>query len=193
MSKHFTYVSSNTINKDENNTPKYKRSNFVHVVYSDNTFRPVVIKSFTIVNIINAIIATHFYKEENWFSQAFNIVGIGKPGLWGVSVGIGMIGALMAIAAHRNETGYALAQISMLLTAFGGSFSKLSLPSVHMVLSFSPVICFTFLYGRSVNIKTLSIFACTICNFQLPFSPTTFPSFPVNANNHFSLYLSYNK
>ena len=77
---------------------------------------------FTVVNIINAIIATHFYKEENWFSQAFNVLGIGKPGLWGVSVGIGMIGALMAIAAHRTETGYALAQISMLLTAFGGSY-----------------------------------------------------------------------
>ena len=77
---------------------------------------------FTIVNIINAIIATRFYREENWFSQAFNVVGIGKPGLWGVSVGIGMIGALMTIAAHRSETGYALAQISMLLTAFGGSY-----------------------------------------------------------------------
>ena len=77
---------------------------------------------FTIINIINAIIATHFYKEENWFSQAFNVVGVGKPGLWGVSVGIGMIGALMTIAAHRNETGYALAQISMLLAAFGGSY-----------------------------------------------------------------------
>ena len=77
---------------------------------------------FTIVNIINAIMATNFYKEENWFSQAFNIVGIGKPGLWGVSIGIGMIGALMTITAHRTETGYALAQISMLLTAFGGSY-----------------------------------------------------------------------
>ena len=77
---------------------------------------------FTIVNIINAIIATRFYKEENWFSQAFNVVGVGKPGLWGVSIGIGMIGALMTIAAHRNETGYALAQISMLLAAFGGSY-----------------------------------------------------------------------
>ena len=77
---------------------------------------------FTVVNIINAIIATRFYKEKNWFSQAFNVVGIGKPGLWGVSVGIGMIGALMTIAAHRAETGYALAQISMLLTAFGGSY-----------------------------------------------------------------------
>ncbi len=77
---------------------------------------------FSTVNITNAIIATKFYKENNWFSQASKVLGIGKPGLWGVSVSIGMIGALMTIAANRYETGYALAQISMLLASFGGSY-----------------------------------------------------------------------
>ena len=31
---------------------------------------------------INAITATRFAKAENWFSAAFNGMGLGKPGLW---------------------------------------------------------------------------------------------------------------
>ena len=49
-------------------------------------------------------------------------MGLGKPGLWGVSIGIGLIGALLAIAAHRTETGYSLAQVVLLLALFGGSY-----------------------------------------------------------------------
>ena len=71
---------------------------------------------------LNAVMAAVFAKEDNWFSDAFNAMGLGKPGLWSVSVGLGMIGALLAIAAHRLETGYALAQLLLLISAFGPSY-----------------------------------------------------------------------
>jgi hypothetical protein len=76
----------------------------------------------TFVNAVNATMAARFYKSENWFSSALSVVGLGRPGLWGVSVGLGMVGALMAIAANRSETGYALAQVILLAAAFGGSY-----------------------------------------------------------------------
>ena len=71
---------------------------------------------------INAVMATKFAKAENWFSSAFKAMGLGKPGLWSVSVGLGMIGALLAIASNRLETGYALAQLILLLSAFAPSY-----------------------------------------------------------------------
>ena len=71
---------------------------------------------------INAVTATKFAKAENWFSSAFKAMGLGKPGLWSVSVGLGMIGALLAIASNRLETGYALAQLILLLSAFTPSY-----------------------------------------------------------------------
>jgi hypothetical protein len=71
---------------------------------------------------VNAITATRFAKAENWFSSAFKAMGLGKPGLWSVSVGLGMIGALLAIASHRMETGYAIAQLVLLISAFGPSY-----------------------------------------------------------------------
>ena len=71
---------------------------------------------------INAVTATRFAKAENWFSSAFKAMGLGKPGLWSVSVGLGMIGALLAIASNRLETGYALAQLLLLLSAFTPSY-----------------------------------------------------------------------
>ena len=74
------------------------------------------------VTSINAIMATKFAKEENWFSSAFKSMGLGKPGLWSVSVGLGMIGALLAIASNRLETGYALAQLILLISAFAPSY-----------------------------------------------------------------------
>ncbi|MDP7374205.1 MAG: hypothetical protein QF445_01725, partial [Candidatus Poseidoniaceae archaeon] len=49
-------------------------------------------------------------------------MGLGKPGLWSVSVGLGMFGALLAIASNRLETGYALAQLILLLSAFAPSY-----------------------------------------------------------------------
>ena len=74
------------------------------------------------VTATNAVIATQFHKADNWFSAGANALGLGKPGLWAISVGLGMIGALLSIAANRDETGYALAQLLLLMSAFGGSY-----------------------------------------------------------------------
>ena len=46
-----------------------------------------------IVTGINASMAAKFAKDENWFSKAFKVLGLGEPGLWGVSISLGMIGA----------------------------------------------------------------------------------------------------
>jgi len=71
---------------------------------------------------VNAVMAAAYAKEENWFSSGFSAMGLGKPGLWSVSVGLGMIGALLAIGANRLETGYALAQLILLISAFAPSY-----------------------------------------------------------------------
>ena len=74
------------------------------------------------VTATNSTMAARFVDKNNWFSDAFKSLGLGKPGLWSVSVGLGMIGALLAVAANRLETGYALAQLVLLLTAFSASY-----------------------------------------------------------------------
>ena len=71
---------------------------------------------------INAAMAARFARGENWFSQAFAALGLGKPGLWGVSVSMGMVGALLAVASSREDTGYALGMVAFLGAAFGGSY-----------------------------------------------------------------------
>ncbi len=75
-----------------------------------------------VVTAANAAMAARFVHHENWLSQAVSAVGLGKPGLWAVSVSLGMVGALMTIAAHRDETGYALAQLMLLTLAFVASY-----------------------------------------------------------------------
>ena len=74
------------------------------------------------INALNAAIAAKFSKKENWFSDALSLAGLGRPGLWSVSIGLGMIGALLAISANRADTAYSLALIMMLLACFGGSY-----------------------------------------------------------------------
>ncbi|MDP7341119.1 MAG: hypothetical protein QF354_01855 [Candidatus Thalassarchaeum sp.] len=71
---------------------------------------------------INATMAARFAHEENWFSQAFKALGLGMPGLWGVSVSMGMVGALLAVTSNREDTGYALGMVAFLGAAFGGSY-----------------------------------------------------------------------
>ena len=75
-----------------------------------------------VVSAINATMAARFAREENWFSQAFKVVGLGQPGLWGVSVSMGMVGALLAVASSREDVGYALGMVSFLGACFGGSY-----------------------------------------------------------------------
>ena len=74
------------------------------------------------ITALNAIMAAAFFNEENWFSSAFSGLGLGRPGLWSVSVGLGMIGALIALSANREQTGLALAMITLLAISFGTSY-----------------------------------------------------------------------
>lgn len=74
------------------------------------------------VTALNAVMAARFAREENWFSKGFETVGLGKPGLWGVSISLGMVGAILAVASNRDDVGYALGMITFLGGAFGGSY-----------------------------------------------------------------------
>jgi hypothetical protein len=71
---------------------------------------------------LNAVMAARFARHDNWFSSGAAALGLGRPGLWAVSVGLGMVGAVLAVAAHREDLGYAMAQVTLLLTAFAGSY-----------------------------------------------------------------------
>jgi len=75
-----------------------------------------------VVTSMNAYMVTIFAKEENWFSKGFETLGLGKPGLWGVSISLGMFGALLAVASNREDMGYALGMVTFLGGAFGGSY-----------------------------------------------------------------------
>ncbi|MBJ84135.1 MAG: hypothetical protein CMB52_01275 [Euryarchaeota archaeon] len=74
------------------------------------------------VTCINGSMAARFSRAENWFSKGISVTGLGTPGLWGVSVGLGMIGALLLLASGRDETGYALGVLVSLLAVYGGSY-----------------------------------------------------------------------
>ena len=85
-----------------------------------------------LVSGINAAMAARFAREENWFSQGFKAAGLGQPGLWGVSISLGMIGALMAVASSREDSGFALGMVTFLAGAFGGSYLVVRLSLIHI-------------------------------------------------------------
>ena len=74
------------------------------------------------ITALNASMATRFAKEDNWFSKGMKVLGLGRPGLWGVSVSLGLMGALLAVAANRGDLGYALGLVTVLTGAFSGSY-----------------------------------------------------------------------
>ena len=92
-----------------------------------------------LTNSINAAMASRFSDSENWFSSGLSAVGLGKPGLWSVSVGLGMVGALMAIAANREDSSYALAMVTGLLTVFSGSYLTVRGVNPRRILSFNGI------------------------------------------------------
>ena len=75
-----------------------------------------------VITSMNSYMATVFSKNENWFSKGFEALGLGKPGLWGVSISLGMVGAVLAVASNREDLGYALGMVTFLGGAFGGSY-----------------------------------------------------------------------
>lgn len=113
------------------------------------------------VTATNAVVAAQFVREENWFSSALEALGLGKPALWSVSVGLGMIGALLAIAAHRLETGYALAQLLLLVSAFSASY--LVVRGVH-IKNLAPFI----LYPAPFMLAGLALLSSGAFDVSLP-------------------------
>ena len=112
------------------------------------------------VNAFNATMAAHFSKNDNWFSDGLAVVGLGKPGLWSVSVGLGMIGGLLAIAANRAETSYSLALIMLLLALFGGSYlivRGVEMKRVMLPLGLGLPILVTVLVVQSALSNTIGI------------------------------------
>ena len=92
---------------------------------------------------MNAVMATRFAHHENWFSAGLHAVGVGRPGLWAVSVGLGMVGATLSVAANRADVGYALAQVALLLIAFSGSYltvRQVPWPSLQLWVLWLPAV-----------------------------------------------------
>ena len=107
------------------------------------------------VTAMNAYMATKFAKKENWFSKGFETIGLGKPGLWGVSISLGMIGALLAVASNKDDLGYALGMVTFLGGAFGGSYLVVrgvepERVYVPLVVTAS-ILTIILLYGNSVR------------------------------------------
>ena len=118
------------------------------------------------ITALNASMATRFAKEENWFSKGLNVLGLGSPGLWGVSVSMGLMGALLAVASNRGDFGYALALVTVLTGAFSGSYLVVrGVPSARVLYPLTIVstalLIFLF-YGQSFsasyNISEYSVF-----------------------------------
>ena len=106
------------------------------------------------VTSLNAGMATSFAREANWFSKGMKILGLGKPGLWGVSVSLGLLGALLAVAANRGDVGYALGMVTVLCGAFSGSYlvvrgvswRRVSVPLMLMAI----ILLIGLLFGHEV-------------------------------------------
>ena len=118
------------------------------------------------ITALNASMATRFAKEDNWFSKGMKVLGLGRPGLWGVSVSMGLMGALLAVAANRGDLGYALGLVTVLAGAFSGSYlvvRGVSFERVLYPLSIVSIALLIFLlYGQpfsaSYNLSEYSIF-----------------------------------
>ena len=92
----------------------------LHVLPLDSPLLLFLLLMFT--SALNATMAAKFAREENWFSKGFETIGLGKPGLWGVSISLGMVGATMAVAANKEDLGYAMGMVTFLGGSFGGSY-----------------------------------------------------------------------
>ena len=104
---------------------------------------------------LNASMAAKFARKENWFSTAFKVSGLGKPGLWGVSISLGMIGAFLSIAANRQDLGYALGMVTFLCTAFGGSYLRVRGVETYRIIKpifiTLPFLIFLLFFGNQIT------------------------------------------
>ena len=131
-----------------------------------------------LVSGINSGMAARFAREDNWFSQGFKAAGLGQPGLWGVSISLGMVGALMAVASSREDSGYALGMVTFLAGAFGGSYLivrgverlRVAIPLMAGAVLFSLLLIFgetTEAISLFDRYETFTIFAAILTGFVI--------------------------
>ena len=131
-----------------------------------------------VITGLNAAMAARFAREDNWFSQGFKAAGLGQPGLWGVSISLGMVGALMAVASSREDSGFALGMVTFLAGAFGGSYLvvrgveklRVAIPLLAGGMLFSLLLIFGDL-TESISLfdryETFTIFATILTGFVM--------------------------
>ena len=116
--------------------------------------------ALVVVNGTNAMVATRFSSSPNWFSSALEHSGIAKPGLWGISVMLSMIGALMVVGSVRENLAFASAIILLLAISYFSSYLVVrgsSKRSVWMLSSISLSCLITTLLGLENGLFSLSL------------------------------------
>ncbi len=115
--------------------------------------------AMVVVNGTNAMVATRFSSSKNWFSSALEHSGIAKPGLWGISVMLSMIGALMVVGSVRENLAFASAIILLLSISYFSSYLVVrgsSKRSVWMMSSISLSVLIAILVGMEYGSFTSS-------------------------------------
>ena len=116
--------------------------------------------AMVVVNGTNAMVATRFSSSPNWFSSALEHSGIAKPGLWGISVMLSMIGALMVVGSVRENLAFASAIILLLAISYFSSYLVVrgsSKRSVWMLSSISLSCLIATLLGLENGLFSLSL------------------------------------
>tara|TARA_X000000368_G_scaffold154134_1_gene121482 strand:+ start:27 stop:3689 length:3663 start_codon:yes stop_codon:yes gene_type:complete len=116
--------------------------------------------AMVVVNGTNAMVATRFSSSPNWFSSALEHSGIAKPGLWGISVMLSMIGALMVVGSVRENLAFASAIILLLAISYFSSYLVVrgsSKRSVWMMSSISLSLLIATLLGIEDGVFTSSL------------------------------------
>jgi len=116
--------------------------------------------AMVVINGTNAMVATRFSSSPNWFSSALEHSGIAKPGLWGISVMLSMIGALMVVGSVRENLAFASAIILLLAISYFSSYLVVrgsSKRSVWMLSSISLSCLIATLLGLENGLFSLSL------------------------------------
>lgn len=116
--------------------------------------------AMVVINGTNAMVATRFSSSRNWFSSALEHSGIAKPGLWGISVMLSMIGALMVVGSVRENLAFASAIILLLAISYFSSYLVVrgsSKRSVWMMSSISLSMLIATLLGIENGVFASSV------------------------------------
>jgi len=116
--------------------------------------------AMVVINGTNAMVATRFSSSRNWFSSALEHSGIAKPGLWGISVMLSMVGALMVVGSVRENLAFASAIILLLAISYFSSYLVVrgsSKRSVWMMSSISLSMLIATLLGIENGVFASSV------------------------------------